>query len=83
MMVMAHFCTHDDALVLQNILSFFMYKAQFVKPPSDTLLRYDSIYTLADDAWPANNDSGVLLFFYIYPSESSIFIINVSTRAYA
>jgi hypothetical protein len=36
-----HFCTPDDALVVRNILSFYL--SQFVKPPSDTLLRYCDI----------------------------------------
>jgi hypothetical protein len=42
------FCTPDDALVLRNILSF-IYKilSQFVKPPSDTLLRYFNMFQLA------------------------------------
>jgi hypothetical protein len=46
--------TPDDALVVQNILSFYLYilfiiiYSQFVKPPSDTLLRYDSIYISVD-----------------------------------
>jgi hypothetical protein len=33
-----HFCTPDDALVVRNILSFYIkILSQFVKPPSDTL----------------------------------------------
>jgi hypothetical protein len=36
-----HFCTPDDALVVRNVLSFFYIQnlSQFVKSPSDTLLR--------------------------------------------
>jgi hypothetical protein len=42
-----HFCTPDDALVVRNILSFYIHiLSQFVKPPSDTLLRY-----LVEDYW--------------------------------
>jgi hypothetical protein len=34
------FCTPDDALVVRNILSFHIQiPSQFVKSPSDTLLR--------------------------------------------
>jgi hypothetical protein len=44
MLVMTvHFCTPDGALVVRNILSFlYTYNilSQFVKPPSDTLLRW-------------------------------------------
>jgi hypothetical protein len=35
-------CAPDDALVVRNIFSI-----QFVKPPSDTLLRYFNMFHLA------------------------------------
>jgi hypothetical protein len=36
-----HFCTPDDSLLVQDILSFtYKIKSLFVKPPSDTLFRY-------------------------------------------
>jgi hypothetical protein len=36
-----HFRTPDNALVMPNIMSFYIQTlSQFVKPPSDTLLRY-------------------------------------------
>jgi hypothetical protein len=42
-----HFCTPDDALVLRNILSFYIQiLSQFVKPPSDTLFRYFNMFHL-------------------------------------
>jgi hypothetical protein len=48
-----HFCTPDDALVVRNILSFYTLLSfytilsQFVKPPSDTLLRYFNMFHIA------------------------------------
>jgi hypothetical protein len=39
--ITVHYCTPDDALVVRNILSsLYTNPFQFVKPPSDTLLRY-------------------------------------------
>jgi hypothetical protein len=38
--LIVHFCTPDEALVVQNKLSFYIQiLSQFVEPPSDTLLR--------------------------------------------
>jgi hypothetical protein len=43
-----HLCTPDDALVVRNILSFYkQILSKFVKPPSDTLLRYFNMFHLA------------------------------------
>jgi hypothetical protein len=37
----------DDALVVRNILNFYIQiLSQFVKPPSDTLLRYVNMFHL-------------------------------------
>jgi hypothetical protein len=41
-----HFCTPDDSLVVRNKLSFIQILSQFVKPPSDTLLRYFNMFHL-------------------------------------
>jgi hypothetical protein len=42
-----HFCTPDDALVVRNILSFYIgILSQFVKLPSDTHLRYFTCITI-------------------------------------
>jgi hypothetical protein len=42
------FCTPDDALVVRNILSFYIQiLSQFVKPPSETLYPYFNMFQLA------------------------------------
>jgi hypothetical protein len=48
LVIMVQFCTPDDALVVQNIIVFYIkILSQFVKPPSDTLLPYFNLFNLA------------------------------------
>jgi hypothetical protein len=69
-MNLVHFCTPDDALVVRNILSFYsQILSQFVKPPSDTLLRYFNIFHLEPS--PSSLQFIVNMFHQV-PSPSSL-----------
>jgi hypothetical protein len=65
--LLVHFCTpDDDGLVEQNILSF-LYKilSQFVKPPSDTLLRYFNMSHLAPSPSSLQQNSSLTFLILI------------------
>jgi hypothetical protein len=73
---LAHFCTPDDALVVRNMLGFYIQSlSQFVKPPSDNLLRYLNMFHLAPS--PSSLELLLLRAFYGTSPFSLKFILNM------